>query len=172
MSTVPSSRSNLGVVVGVDGSAASRVAVNWAARNAERRNLSLTLVYVPPAPPLRLIIRRRVYGQLELPHQRVRRILDDAINIVEDSARHDGPPQVITKVAFSDPLTTLADMSRDAEMVVVGSTRRTALRHMGRRSVSSALVHQSQCPVAVVHDQHPRMPHPAHGPVHVRVSGW
>ena len=38
-----------GVVVGVDGSPGSKVAVQWAARDAELRNVPLTLVHVVPA---------------------------------------------------------------------------------------------------------------------------
>ena len=37
---------NRGVVVGVDGSAASKVAVEWAARNASMHNVPLTLAHV------------------------------------------------------------------------------------------------------------------------------
>ena len=35
-----------GIVVGVDGSPASKIAVQWAARDAELRNVPLTLVHV------------------------------------------------------------------------------------------------------------------------------
>ena len=35
-----------GIVVGVDGSPASRVAVDWAARDAALRNVGLTLVHI------------------------------------------------------------------------------------------------------------------------------
>ena len=45
MSTQPAP---LGIVVGVDGSAASRVAVDWAARDAAMRRVPLTLVHVLP----------------------------------------------------------------------------------------------------------------------------
>ena len=36
-----------GIVVGVDGSPSSRVAVRWAAREATMRNVPLTLVHAP-----------------------------------------------------------------------------------------------------------------------------
>jgi nucleotide-binding universal stress UspA family protein len=38
-----------GIVVGVDGSSGSKVAVQWAARDAELRNVPLTLLHVLPA---------------------------------------------------------------------------------------------------------------------------
>ena len=40
-----SRNAHLGIVVGVDDSPAAKVAVDWAARDAERRNVSLTLVH-------------------------------------------------------------------------------------------------------------------------------
>lgn len=43
-----------GIVVGVDGSPASKVAVQWAARDAELRNVPLTLVHVLTAAGTRL----------------------------------------------------------------------------------------------------------------------
>ena len=40
---------SLGIVVCVDGSAASKVAVDWAARNAARRRATVTLAHVLPS---------------------------------------------------------------------------------------------------------------------------
>ena len=39
-----------GIVVGVDGSPPSKVAVDWAAREAPLRNLPLTIIHVIPSP--------------------------------------------------------------------------------------------------------------------------
>ena len=39
-----------GILVGVDGSPPSKVAVDWAAREALLRNLPLTLIHVIPSP--------------------------------------------------------------------------------------------------------------------------
>lgn len=172
MSQTSLSRRSLGIVVGLNGSSASRVALNWAARSAELSHIRLTLVYAVRAQTSRVITRFRVYAQLELPHQHIRMVLDDALGIVADSTRHDGPHQVITKVAVTDPVTALAELSRDAEMIVVGSPRRGVLRRSLCRSISSELVRRCHCPVAIVRDKDPRMPHPAHGPVQVRISGW
>lgn len=41
-------QTNLGIVVGVDGSPCSHTAVEWAARDAQMRNVALRVVQVVP----------------------------------------------------------------------------------------------------------------------------
>ena len=133
-----------GIVVGVDGSPRSAVAVNWAARDAELRHVPLTLVHAAP---------HRWAGR------RAHRVLDDALAVAESSRRAGGPPKLITKIASRNPVATLVELSRDAELLVVGA--------QGRRSgsISAKLVGRSHCAVAVIHDADPLMPHPARAPV-------
>ncbi len=160
------------VVVGIDGSAPSRIAVHWAARNAERRGAALTFVHAAPTHMTPLVARWKVLGQHELPHERLQRVIDDAINIAIDSTRNSGLIQVTTKVVFTDAVDILVDLSRDAELVVVGSHNRCAVRRTLFASVSSQLIRRCHCPVAVIHDARPRIPHPGHAPVRARVTGW
>ena len=68
-------------------------------------------------------------------------------------------------------LPTLIDRSKDADMIVVGCR---GLGAIGRRllgSVSSGLIHHAHCPVAVIHDEDPLMPHPSKAPVVVGIDG-
>ena len=68
-------------------------------------------------------------------------------------------------------LPTLIDLSKEANMIVVGCR---GLGAIGRRllgSVSSGLVHHAHCPVAVIHDEDPLMPTPALAPVVVGIDG-
>lgn len=172
VSKMSSYRTHLGIVVGVDGSPPSRVAADWAARDAELRNLPLTLVHVvsPMYTSWFATMLSKVFGRPPV-YERARRIIDDAVKTIDDSTGRAGPLRINTKVVFAKTIATLVELSADAELVVVGSGGRGALRRVLFGSVSSALVAQSHCPVAVIHDEDPLMPDPAHAPVLVAVGG-
>jgi nucleotide-binding universal stress UspA family protein len=139
-----------GIVAGVDGSAASAAAIDWAARDAAIRNISLTLVHVagglggtwPQTPPL--------VGFGEWQQRRGRELIADAIRIVEDATGGTDAIRVKTEMYYSAIIPTLIDMSKEAEMVVVGHRGRGAFGALG--SVSSALIHHAHCAVAVIHE--------------------
>lgn len=69
------------------------------------------------------------------------------------------------------PVPTLAKMSEEADMVVVGSYGRGAVGRALLGSVSSGVVRRASCPVAVIHDEDPLMPHPQQAPVLVGIDG-
>ncbi|OBG31484.1 MULTISPECIES: universal stress protein [Mycolicibacter] len=139
-----------GIVVGVDGSSASRAAVRWGAQEAERRALPLTLVHAASTQLSPLMARWIVFGQHELPHRRVQRIVDDAVGVATHSASDGAPAQLNTKVEFADPVDALEELSRQAELVVVGSSGRWRLRHLLFGSVGSELTPRCHCPLAVL----------------------
>ena len=71
---------------------------------------------------------------------------------------------------YSATIPTLVDISKEAEMVVVGSRGHSAFGSL-LGSVSAGLVQHAHCPVAVIHDEDPLMPHPAQAPVLVGIDG-
>ncbi|MGO9510913.1 MAG: universal stress protein [Mycobacterium sp.] len=166
-----SRNARLGIVVGVDDSPAAKVAVQWAARDAELRKIPLTLVYAA-SPEL------ATWPDVQLPAGLVRwhrdhgrRLVDDAFKVVEEATQHGGPAEVHTEILSSAAVPTLVEMSKNAEMVVTGcrGSGRWPGRPMG--SVSSGLLHYAYCPVAIVHDEDPLMPHPSQAPVLVGIDG-
>ena len=159
-----------GIVVGVDGSPASKVAVDWAARDAALRNVALTLVHVangmvaPWAPtPL-----PSGFGKWQ--QQRGHQFIDDAIRVAEAAVGDTGRIQMRTEMYYSATVPTLVDVSKDAEMAVVGSRGQGALGGI-LGSVSAGMVQHAHCPVAVIHDEDPLMPYPAQAPVLVGIDG-
>lgn len=173
---MPDARSRLGIVVGVDGSLSSMAAVRWAAREATMRNVSLTLVHARsrPAvgPPILAThpqpLSADSFEQLE---QRVRHLLSDAIKIAEDNAVGGKSPQITTEVLTSSPSAALVEQSKSAEMVVVGSCGQSTWRRALLGSVSTALVHHAQCPVAVIHDDLTPLHQRTNWPVLVGIDG-
>lgn len=135
-----------GVVVGVDGSGDADAAIRWAAREAVMRDIRLTLVQVVvmPSPGWSNVELRELY------ETDADAVLDDAVTNISESMKDEAPTDVRRQVFFSRPATALIDMSKDAEIVVVGARGRGALRRLLLGSVSTALIHHAHCPVAVV----------------------
>ena len=140
-----------GVVVGVDGSPGSNVAVQWAARDAELRNVPLTLVHVVPATAGTWLESSLVPAWIGGQRERGRQVLDEALKIAGESCKR-GSAEIDCEMPSAITVPALVDLSKDADLVVVGCLGTGTLRgrHMG--SVSSGLVYHAHCPVAVVHD--------------------
>lgn len=98
-------------------------------------------------------------------------MIDDAMKIIEESCQQRGPAQIHSEMPSAAAVPALVDLSRDAELVVVGRRGNGTLRGRPLGSVSSALVHHAQCPVAIIHDEDPLMAHPAQAPVLVGIDG-
>jgi len=147
------SNTRLGIVVGVDGSPASKVAVNWATREASIRELPLSLIHVIPASLPRTW--PQVPNPPELRHWyelNGGEVLALARQLAEATTKGSNSIEVSSEIISGSPPATLIDLSKEAELVVVGcrGLGMVARRLLG--SVSSALVHHAHCPVAVIHD--------------------
>lgn len=120
------SEKHFGIVVGVDGSGDSNVAVRWAAREAAIHRARLTLVHAieMPKTPWSAAELRELY------EADARGILDDAVADVADFAKGDSPREVNRQTYFAQPASTLIDMSKDSDLVVVGAR---GLAQTGRR---------------------------------------
>ncbi|MDX1890784.1 universal stress protein [Mycolicibacterium sp. 050158] len=162
------------IVVAVDGSAASDAAIRWAAAEAARRHVELTLTHVvtPGIPvwgmgyamaPLPLD-----YGQLQ--EEEGKRVLDAAQEVANGAVPAGTQVRVHTEMVHAVPVPTLIDATKHAQMIVVGSRGQGAWQRGLFGSVSTALVHHAHCPVAVIHDPADGERH-ADGPVVVGVDG-
>jgi len=160
-------KTHRGILVGVDRSASSMAAVNWAARDAAMRNVPLTLMHViapvvPAVAPWPEIPIPQDY--FERQDDKARRILEDARSAVADSTADHGPPFVNSVVVHGPIVSTLVNESKIADMMVVGCQG----KGIPFGSVSDGLVNYAHCPVAVVHDEALA---PAQAPVLVGIDG-
>ena len=158
----------MSILVAVDGSACAKVAVDWAARVADRRNVPLRLVHVV-TPGMVLWPELAVppnFGQWE--EKLAADILQKAAEVAEEAAPG---VQVHTEQIDGPSVTTLVDLSKEASMIVVGSHGRSGLGRLILGSVSAGLVRHAHCPVAVIRDEDLAAPVPADAPVVVGIDG-
>lgn len=148
------------IVVGVDGSPSSSAAVEWAARDAEMRGAALELVYVappvpeffpsvPPTPPP---------GEFSSwQQQHAHQVLAEGHKIATEAASRGRGLEISSEAVFDAPVVpALVELSKQADMMVLGSRGQTAVARALLGSVSAGLVHRAKCPVAVVHDDNAR----------------
>ncbi|PWJ48835.1 Nucleotide-binding universal stress protein, UspA family [Quadrisphaera granulorum] len=161
------------VVVGVDGSPASRAAVTFAVGAAARAGAALRVhaSWLKSVAPLDGLAdgpaegpagraldsaagagpstdRRGMSGAQEAAYHAAVQAAAEAADLAR--AAH---PEVSVEVEVSDelPVAALVTASLRAGLVVVGSRGRGAVRSLLLGSTSRELVHRSHCPVAVVH---------------------
>ena len=167
MSTAATQR---GIVVGVDGSPNSVIAVDWAAHEAALRKVPLSVVNVLnpwSAPTLRGVPMPMPPSYTRLEQEERSKLLGDAVK----TARQIGPIDISSELVLGPPTQTLVELSRDAEMVVVGRHGHGAMARALLGSVSSALVHHAHCPIAVIPESDSSMPHPSKAPVLLGIDG-
>lgn len=161
-----------GIVVAVDGSPASRVAADWAARDAALRRVPLTVVHVLAGdeigPWVDLPITNAFAEERE---RRAKQVVDDALEVIADAIGRTPDIEICHRVISGPRVPTLVDMSKDSEMIVVGSRGLGGVKRLLLGSVSSGLVHHAHCPVAIIHDEDPLMEHPSSAPVAVGIDG-
>ena len=163
---MPATRSN--IVVGVDGSPASDAAVRWAAREAMMRVAPIKLINVV-APTLASSAMAPNHTITQGEELRARQILKEARGIVEQLAG-EKRPVIHTQRQYAGVVPTLVEASNDAQMVVVGSSRRAFGRGM-LGPVIAGLLHHANCAVTVVPDPESAQHEIVDAPVLVGIDG-
>lgn len=136
------------IVVGMDGSPDSRQALRWALRQARCSGayVEALLAWTDPwaisGPP-----NLRMAGKERAAH--LREVLEEA---VESAVRAEGADDVkiVQRVVAGNPVDTLVRESRDAALLVVGTTGLSGLRRWMLGSVSQHCAQLSQVPVVLV----------------------
>ena len=135
------------VVVGVDGSAVSDAAVEFAFAEARLRDVPLVAVHTwtdMAAGETWSVL------PLDIDYEAVAKDEDHLLTERMAGWRQRFPDvEARTQVIRDRPVRGLLTAAEDAQLIVVGSRGRTALTGVGLGSTSQALLHHSTCPVAV-----------------------
>ena len=147
--------SRFGVLVGIDGSAESRSAVQWALDTAARHDLPLTVIHVLREPENHCTAwgltsaPQSVRSNPQVEHE-VEALIGSAISVIDHLADATPLGYLRTRLHTAPTAATLADLSGDADMVVVGGTERHLASPTLWPSIGIDLARHAGCPVAVV----------------------
>ncbi|SIN43892.1 universal stress protein [Micromonospora cremea] len=136
------------VLVGVDGSESSRLAVRYGADEAARRKVPLVLVHVGPSDGDRSVPEEVEESQAAYQAEAVR-LLADASTAVR--AEHPGLVVREHPVRAAGPARGLIEASGTASLLVVGTRGRHGFTGLLLGSVSQAAIQHAHCPVLVAH---------------------
>lgn len=138
------------VVAGVDGSDESLRALEWAAREAERRKSPLRIVSAPAMPPR----MRARDGSAPTVATQLRELTTRAVDAALTRSKEVVPGLVTeTGLLSGPPALALTDAGEHAQMVVVGARGIGGFTALLLGSVSRYVAMHATCPVIVVRDQ-------------------
>ena len=129
------------ILVGSDGSAGSRRALEWAAEEALLRDAEVQVVIVVDPDQSSVTSQARA---------------DEAQRMVEEAASGLARrPSITTRVESGPPVDVLTMLSEQADLLVLGSHGTSSLIHSALGSVSDACARLAACPVVVLPAQRP-----------------
>jgi nucleotide-binding universal stress UspA family protein len=136
------------IVVGVDGSAGSTRALRWAVDEARRRAATVDVVHAwqyPHVPDVGFAVGGYSIDPAAL-EASARTVLDHCIT---SAASGDGV-RIEPILVCGDPASTLLDVAKGADLLVVGSRGRGGFVGLLLGSVSQQCAHHTPCPLVIV----------------------
>lgn len=136
-----------GIIVGVDGSEDSQLALDWALQEASLRHTALTVINV--YPEITSSWGAVAYPVIGLDFEQA----EHEMQVLTEKAvgRMAGPPPTVTvQVACGSPATELIGAAHDADLLVVGCRGSGGFARLMLGSVSSQVAHHAPCPVVIV----------------------
>lgn len=145
---------NGSIAVGVDGSASSKLALDWAADQARTERRPLTIIHA--VTPTGAVWMNQVGHDTRIGHETGRTTAQRLLSHAREQVEHRVPGLDVHEVLrVADPREVLLEVSGDAAMVVVGSRGRGPVRSLLLGSVGAAVTRHARCPVVVLRPAHP-----------------
>ena len=140
-----------GIVVGYDGSACGDAALRWAVHEAELRNTKLLVISAVAQRHVPAQLSSSVY--VDPPEEDVtaaRERVESALSKLSADVGLSAMPAVEVSVPIGNAAALLIDASRQADLLVVGSTGNNIWIQLLLGSVSTVVTHHAHCPVTIV----------------------
>ena len=137
-------RAGKGIVVGIEGTAVSQGALEWAVREAALRKTVLTVVHAWE------YIAARDAGRMTAHEEKTASecMLDAAI---KSAVRAAGvSPEILCSSVKGAPAKVLVEQSHHAELLVIGRNHRSGVVDILRHSVSAECVRRAGCAVVII----------------------
>ncbi len=139
-----------GITVGIDGSAHSTRALEWAIKEAAVRHAPVTVLTVHSVPASGWTGTPIVLPQDAADLQEAQQAAEE-LTLKATSQLGDAQPSSVTVRAISGfPAQELIEATRRADLMVVGCRGAGGFARLLMGSVSSQVVHHAHCPVVVV----------------------
>ena len=138
-----------GIIVGVDGSTHSRLALRWAISEAAIRRAPLTVLTVQQAV-------QGYFGPVAYPQdqnlaeQAAKAAQEDTDSAIEDLGTQSRPPSVTVRAVIGMPGAEILNAAQDADMIVLGSRGAGGFAKLLMGSVSLQVTQHAHCPVVVI----------------------
>ncbi len=141
-----------GIVVGIDGSEHSVIALEWALKQAALQHSPVTVLTVNSVPESGWTGLPVTVAQDPVEEEKARKAADAMTQKLLSQLGEAQPSSVTIRAVSGYPATELIGASRDADLLVVGSRGAGGFTRLLVGSVSSQVVNHAACPVVVVRD--------------------
>ena len=138
-----------GIYVGIDGSSHSQLALEWAMREAVIRREPLTVIAVHEVPTSGwggMI----VYPQDTELREESRKAAQEAVDKAAAQLGGAAPSSVTVQASIGLPAAELIELSKDADLLVIGSRGAGGFTRLIVGSTSAQVSQHARCPVVVV----------------------
>ncbi|WNG88737.1 universal stress protein [Mycobacterium sp. ITM-2016-00317] len=140
---------DVGILVGIDGSPESHSAVRWAAQEAVLRNLPVTLMHVVAPIVVTWPIDAVVTSFYEWQEENAQTVVKEAQETLDAAVQGAALPAVNAEIRHDGIVPELTGASEHADLLVIGSRGLGPVGGAVLGSVSRTLLHHARCPVVV-----------------------
>ena len=139
-----------GIIVGIDGSAHSRQALEWAVNEASVRHAPLTVLTVNQAAADYRSSPVEYPGGLHPTEQAREAAQVETDRALKQVGNESWLPPVMVRAVTGRPVEELLNEAADADMIVLGSHGTGGSKRLLMGSVSSQVARHAHCPVVVI----------------------